>query len=105
MTLIPPSLSDSICGEFKLENGYQAYQLIRFAEHDTILNKKDKTFVTNQVSNAEIDIVAIQKKENELRYKKINALLGRVCQTGKTSQTKMLQQNLTSFFCIRSADI
>lgn len=74
-TLIPESLAKAICERFNLTHSYQAYQLVRFAEHDSILNKADKGFIQEQVAEARYDVHAAQQMENELRHKLINQLL------------------------------
>lgn len=73
--IIPPSLAKVIGEKFGLDNSYQAYQLIRFASHDNILDASDKQFIAEQVANSQYDLLQTQRLENELRYQKINEIL------------------------------
>src|SRR5690606_5648745 len=47
--LIPTELSEKIQERFNLSNAYQCYQLLRFADHDSILNKDDKDFLKGEL--------------------------------------------------------
>src|SRR5690606_21159001 len=56
-------------------NPYQCYQLLRFADHDSILSKEEKEYLKDLVHSAKFDLLNAQREENEVRYKRINEIL------------------------------
>lgn len=75
LELIPADLADKIQEKFNLSNPYQCYQLLRFADHDSILSKEEKEYLKDLVYTAKFDLLNAQREENEARYKRINEIL------------------------------
>ncbi len=75
LELIPDEMAREIQERFGLDNPYQCYQLLRFADHESILNRDDKDYLTNLVSASDYDILNAQREESDLRYKQINDVL------------------------------
>lgn len=73
--LIPEELSRRIQELHGLDNSYQSYQLLRFAEHDTILSKQDRANLRDLVAESGYDLVKAQRDDSDLRYQRINDIL------------------------------
>ncbi|MEX2592994.1 MAG: ferrous iron transport protein B [Anditalea sp.] len=95
--LLPASLADTICKEFNLKNSYQAFQLIRFQENETILRKYQKDFINEKVAAANFDIKEAQLKETNLRYEGIQEILAK-CTEKNDVKTKILAHKLDRVF-------
>lgn len=96
-TLIPAELSKKIQERFNLSNAYQCYQLLRFADHDSILNKSDKDFLKQELQAIDFDILKAQQQEIELRYKLVNEVLDS-CVQKKDVVLKNVSARLDKFF-------
>jgi ferrous iron transport protein B len=95
--LLPASLAETICKEFNLKNPYQAFQLIRFQENESLLRKYQKDFINEKVAAAHFDIKEAQLKETNLRYAGIQEILAK-CTEKKNVETKILTQQLDRVF-------
>lgn len=89
--LIPTDLAQKIQQRFELDNAYQSYQLLRFAEHETLLSKEDKTWLQDLVAESGYDLLHAQREESDLRYKQINNILN-----GCIERKNIAQKNVTS---------
>src|SRR5690606_10596407 len=76
---------------------YQCYQLLRFADHDSILSKDDKNFLKDELQAIDFDISKVQQQEIELRYKLINDVL-ESCVKKKDVIQKNVSARLDKFF-------
>lgn len=96
-TLIPSELSEKIQERFNLSSSYQCYQLLRFADHDTILSSSDKDFLKQELHAIDFDILKAQRQEIELRNKLVNEVLDS-CVQKKDVVQKNVSARLDKFF-------
>ncbi len=85
LQLIPDELALKIQERFGLDNAYQSYQLLRFADHDSILNQEDKAYLRDLVAASDYDLLNAQREESDLRYKQINQILDESIERSKVS--------------------
>lgn len=97
LKLIPDDLALKIQEKFALNNAYQSYQLLRFAEHETLLSKEDKAWLQDVVADSGYDLVNAQREESDLRYKQINDILNESIET-KTASKKNITASLDKVF-------
>lgn len=95
--LLPAPLADTICKEFNLKNPYQAFQLIRFQENESLLRKYQKDFIKEKVAEAGFDLEEAQLKETKLRYAGIQEILAK-CTEERQVDTKLLTYKLDRVF-------
>lgn len=98
--ILPADLAQSICQEFNLKNPYQAFQLIRFQENDSILTKYQKDFIKEKVAESAFDLEKAQVKETNLRYAGIQEILQK-CTEKKQVENKLLTHKLDRIFLHR----
>lgn len=95
--LLPAPLADTICKEFNLKNRYQAFQLIRFHEKESLLRPYQREFIKEKVAESGYDLEIAQVKETKLRYAAIQDILAQSVQK-KDVKTKRLTQKLDRIF-------
>lgn len=95
--LLPAALADTICKEFNLQTAYQAFQLVRFHNSESLLRQYQKEFINEKVADAGFDLKEAQLKETNLRYAGIQELLSK-CIEKKDVKTKALTQKLDRVF-------
>lgn len=95
--LLPASLADTICKEFNFKSRYQAFQLIRFHEKESLLRPYQREFIKEKVAESAYDLESAQVKETNLRYAAIQDILAESVQK-KDVKTKKLTQKLDRIF-------
>ncbi|MBS0001318.1 MAG: ferrous iron transport protein B, partial [Cyclobacteriaceae bacterium] len=83
---LAPDLIKTIRQSFKLENDYQAYQIIQQYKYNYQLSKDEKDFIGKEIEKSSFDIRSPQAQETIERYAVINELINgaiRINQEGK----------------------
>lgn len=75
--VVPLDLLSKIQDHLKLDNPYQAYQLIRFGGKDPHLPEETRNYLESITSDFNFDLEEAQLEETKLRYKKITELVTR----------------------------
>lgn len=75
--VVPLDLLSKIQDHLKLDNPYQAYQLIRFGGKDPHLPEETRNYLEYITSDFNFDLEEAQLEETKLRYKKITELVTR----------------------------
>lgn len=75
--VVPIDLLSKIQDHLKLDNPYQAYQLIRFGGKDPHLPEETRNYLESITSDFNFDLEEAQLEETKLRYKKITELVTR----------------------------
>jgi ferrous iron transport protein B len=73
--IVDKSLLQNVKEHFKLQNFYQAYQLLRFGTKDKTISADERSWINRQLEDQHFDLEAAQLEETKLRYKKITAIV------------------------------
>lgn len=77
LDVIPAEIIRKIRDKFKLDNEYQAYQMIRFGTKDKAVQESDRQWLKELISNEKFNLEEAQMEETKIRYKKITDLVNR----------------------------
>lgn len=73
--VIPLALLEKVQEKFKLNNPYQAYQMLRFGTKDKTVSQEDKQWIFNLLSETDFDLGPAQLEETKIRYRKITEVV------------------------------
>ncbi|MBS4070324.1 MAG: ferrous iron transport protein B [Algoriphagus sp.] len=74
---IPAEIIRQVKEKFRLDNDYQAYQMIRFGTKDKAVQESDRQWLKELISNEKFNLEEAQLEETKIRYKKITDLVNR----------------------------
>jgi len=77
LEVIPAEIIRQVKEKFRLDNDYQAYQMIRFGTKDKAVQESDRQWLKELISNEKFNLEEAQLEETKIRYKKITDLVNR----------------------------
>ena len=77
LEVIPAEIIRQVKEKFRLDNDYQAYQMIRFGTKDKAVQESDRLWLKELISNEKFNLEEAQLEETKIRYKKITDLVNR----------------------------
>ena len=77
LEVIPAEIIRQVKEKFRLDNDYQAYQMIRFGTKDKAVQESDLQWLKELISNEKFNLEEAQLEETKIRYKKITDLVNR----------------------------
>lgn len=77
LDVIPADIIRQVREKFKLDNEYQAYQMLRFGTKDKAVQESDRQWLKQLITNEKFNLEEAQLEETKIRYKKITDLVNR----------------------------
>lgn len=75
--IVPIEILNQVQDKLKLENPYQAYQMIRFGIRDKAIPATDREYLDNLIREVNFDLEEAQLEETKIRYQKINEIVSK----------------------------